>query len=300
MLRETTSRRKALLAFASCLVSLLVACGDDAAAGAKKLRFTAIPDRDETLLREKFAPVVAHLSRELGVEVEYVHATRYEDAVELFKTGDVHLAWFGGLTGVQVRHAVAGARAIAQGASDPQFHTYFIAHKDTGLSRSDDFPMGLKGRRFTFGAQLSTSGRLMPEHFIRKFAGISPEEFFGAENSYSINHPATIKLVAAGTVEAGAVNYVEYDKQVEAGTVDSSVCKIIWKTPPYPDYNFTAHPVLEEMFGQGFIDRLQAALISITDPEMLGAFQREALMAASNADFAAIERLARELGFIRG
>ena len=122
------------------------------------LHFSAIPDQDETRLREKFAPVARYLSEQLGVPVEYVHATKYSDAVDLFKNGDVLLAWFGGLSGVQARHAVEGARAIAQGAEDPNFYSYFIAHRDTGIERSDAFPGAIAGRRFTFGSMGSTSG----------------------------------------------------------------------------------------------------------------------------------------------
>ena len=93
------------------------------------LRFSAIPDQNETRLREKFAPVAAYLSHALGVPVVYVHATKYSDSVDLFKNGDIQLAWFGGLTGVQARHAVKGSRAIAQGAEDPAFFSYFVARR---------------------------------------------------------------------------------------------------------------------------------------------------------------------------
>src|SRR5690606_31939229 len=77
------------------------------------LVFSAIPDQDETRLREKYAPVAAYLSEKLGMPVEYLHASSYADTVEQFKNGDVQLAWFGGLSGVQARKAVPGAVAIA-------------------------------------------------------------------------------------------------------------------------------------------------------------------------------------------
>ena len=147
---------------------------------APTLRFSAIPDQDETRLREKFAPVAGYLSEALGVPVEYVHSTKYSDSVDLFKNGDIQLAWFGGLTGVQARHAVSGARAIAQGVEDPEFYSYFIAHKDAGIEKSDDYPSAIAGKRFTFGSMGSTSGRLMPESFIRQNSGKSPEEVFAA------------------------------------------------------------------------------------------------------------------------
>lgn len=291
-----------------CLLAVLglglAACGGDAADqsgdGAKPtLKFTAIPGEDPTRMREKFAPVATYLSKELGVPVEYVHATKYSASVEMFRNGDVMLAWFGGLTGVQARELVKGARAIAQGVEDPKYHSYFIAHKDAGVEKSDDFPMGIAGKSFTFGSKSSTSGRLMPEHFIRMNTGKSPKEFLGAAPAFSNSHDKTCEQVESGAVQVGAVSYTTYDRRVKEGATDPSVCKIIWKTPDYPDYNFTAHPQLDETYGAGFTDKLQKALLAMKGDALLGGFQRSGMIPAKNEDFAAILALAKKLDLLR-
>jgi phosphonate transport system substrate-binding protein len=289
-------RSIALFALFAALVS---ACAESKASAAV-LRFTAIPDTNTTELTEKFEPVADYLSKALGVEVEYVPVASYAASIETFKSGDVQLAWFGGLTGVQARAAVPGSRAIAQGKSDPVFKSYFVANESTGLEKKDAFPMELAGRSFTFGADQSTSGRLMPEYFIRQNTGKSPQEFFGTENQYSGGHDKTAKLVEAGTFQAGAINFETYDRMVEEGKLDPAKCKIIWVSPTYADYNWTAHPSLDETFGAGFIDRLGQALVAMKDPDLLRAVDRpDGLIPASNADFQAIHELAVELGFLR-
>jgi phosphonate transport system substrate-binding protein len=290
-----------LCALALPALALFSACGSKAEAGqAALLRFTAIPDDNTTELREKFKPLAAWLSEQLDVPVEYVPTASYVASVEAFKNGDVQLAWFGGLTGVQARAAVPGARAIAQGKVDPTFKSYFIAHRDTGLERSDEFPMALEGLSFTFGSDNSTSGRLMPEAFIREHTGRSPREFFGAQNHYSGSHDKTAMLVQSGTFQAGALNYKTYDGMVADGEIDPAVCRIVWVTPEYADYNFTAHPSLDETYGAGFTEKLKRTLISIERPELLAAVSRpEGLIEATNEDFAAIEVLSAELGFVR-
>jgi phosphonate transport system substrate-binding protein len=101
-----------------------------------ELRFSAIPDQNSTELEEKYGLLARHLAGVLGVEVRYVPSSDYSASVESFVNGDVQLAWFGGLTGVRARAAVEGARAIAQGAVDPHFRTYFIAHVDAGVEPS--------------------------------------------------------------------------------------------------------------------------------------------------------------------
>lgn len=263
------------------------------------VRFTAIPDQNTTELVEKFAPLAAHLSAELGVAFEYLPARDYQASVEMFKNGDAHLAWFGGLTGVQARQAVEGARAIAQGDADPNYYSYFIAHRDTGLAPVEDFPAEIGELRFTFGSESSTSGRLMPEFFIRQSTGKGPEEFFSEPVGFSGSHDKTVELVESGQYQAGAVNYKVYDKRVAAGQTDPDVVRVIWQTPFYADYNWTAHPELELLFGVGFTERLQRALVSIEDPALLAALPRERLISADNSQFEGIHQVALELGMIR-
>lgn len=285
-----------------CLMWLAICtigCDDSDQSAEPVLRFSAIPDQNSTELQEKFGALANYLSEALGVKVQYTPANDYKSSVERFKNGDIQLAWFGGLTGVQARRAVHGARAIVQGEEDPVFFSYFIAHEDTEIKYSDEFPREISKFTFTFGSASSTSGRLMPEYFIRRYTNRSPSELFEVRPSFSGDHDKTVELVEAGQVQVGAVNYMVYDKRVAAGTTDPNVCKIIWKTPQYADYNFTAHPVLDRMFGNGFIEKLQAVLIAVDDPKLLLAFPRNALIKATNEDFEAIEQVAEVLGFLR-
>lgn len=263
------------------------------------MRFTAIPDQNTTELTEKFQPLARYLSDGLGVAVEYVPAHDYQATVEMFKNGDVHLAWFGGLTGVQARHAVKGARAIAQGEVDPNYYSYFIAHESTGLERSEEFPSAIAELKFTFGAASSTSGRLMPEYFITSAVGKSPQEFFRHPVGFSGSHDKTVELVESGQYEVGVVNYKVYERRVAEGKTDPDVCRILWQTPTYADYNWTAHPTIEEVFGPGFADDLQQALTSIDDPRLLSALPRNRLVPARNEEFEGIREVAVKLGMVR-
>lgn len=284
---------------ALCLVMIFLAsCGGGGDTG-KTLRYTAIPDQNTTELQQKFAPLTAHLSDVLGVAVEYVPSRDYQASVEMFRAGDIQLAWFGGLTGVQARAAVPGARAIAQGEVDPQYFSYFIAHQETGLEKSDSFPEGMADYPFTFGSESSTSGRLMPEFFIKENTGKEPADFFTKGFSFSGSHDKTVAMVESGRFPCGVVNYKVYEKRVAQGKTDPALCKVIWKTPTYADYNFTAHPDLEVLFGEGFTGKLQNALTAIDDEKILSALPRKKLIKARNEEFEGIAKAARELGMVR-
>lgn len=272
-----------------------------ASGGGKTLRFSAIPNQNSTELKAKFDPIAAHLSSVLGVPVEFVPSSDYKASVDMFKNGQIQLAWFGGVTGVQARAAVPGAQAIVQGKEDTAFQSFFIAHQDAGLEPSETFPAALSGLKFAFGAETSTSGRVMPSWFIKQQTGKAESEFFAEKPIFSGSHDKTCELVEAGQVQAGVVDYTVYNKRVAAGTTKADVCRVVWKTPTFPDYNFTAHPALDADFGAGFTAKLKTALIGMTTakPELLKAFPREALIEAKNSDYAPVEEVCRQLGLVR-
>ena len=280
----------------------LVACGSESAPGSDGadgadpvFRFSAIPDEKPTEQRARFAPVVEYLAEKLGVKVEYVPVNKYSASVQAFKNGDVQAAWFGGLSGVQARLGVPGSMAIAQGDADPNYFSYFIAHKDSGLKPGEEFPADLKGKKFTFGSEGSTSGRLMPEYFIRQMGGAAPKEFFG-EVGFSGNHPATIAAVNSGAFHAGALSYKTYDK---AKPEDKANTFVLWKTPFYADYNFSVHGDLDKTFGDGFTEKLKAAWLAMPGDLCEKSFSRGKMIPAKNDDFSKIEETARELDLAR-
>jgi phosphonate transport system substrate-binding protein len=274
----------------------------------KVVRFTGIPTANTTDLEAKYKPLSKYLTDKLGVPFEYVPSADYNASVDGFVNGDLQLAWFGGLTGLRARQRVEGAAVIACGKIDREFKSLFVANAATGLKEAREFPLALKGKKFTFGSDSSTSGRLMPEYFIRKNTKLSPKEFFGAENHYSGGHDKTAKLVEAGTFDAGAMDFKQFEKMVaefrkdprsEKG-LDPAKVVVIWTTPTYVDYHFTAHPKLDTQFGAGFTRKLQQALVEIKDESLLKALDRpEGLIEATNADFDVLTGVAKEIGLLR-
>ena len=282
---------------AAAAVLALPALPVSQAVAADKFVFTAIPDQDESALRKRFDKVAKYLSSTLGKEVEYVPVKSYAAAVTAFRNNQVQLAWFGGLSGVRARGLVDGSKAIAQGKADPFFETYFIANVSTGLKLSKDFPKEIAGKTFTFGSKGSTSGRLMPEYHIRKAFGKKPDQVF-SRVGFSGNHSRTVALVQSGAYEVGATNFKVWKKGIKNGTIDPKKVRVIWKTPGYPDYNWSIRGDVNKSFGQGFAGKVQAALLSMNDPDLLSSFPRESFIPAQNSDYAPIKDTAKEIGLI--
>jgi phosphonate transport system substrate-binding protein len=278
------------------LSAALALAAAPAAAQTKTFVFTAIPDQDETRLVERFTKVADYLQQKLGMPVKYLPVKSYPAAVTAFTNNQVQLAWFGGFTGVQARRAVPGSEAIAQGAEDVAFRSYVIANVKTGLQPSKAFPKEIAGKSFTFGARASTSGRLMPEFFLRQgFGGKSPEEVF-SRIGFSGDHSRTIQLVQSGAYEVGVLDYSVWEFEKRAGKIDESQVKVIWETPTYPDYNWTVRGDVDSTFGAGFKDKLAMAILAIDDPVVLAYFARSKFIPAKNGDYAPIEEVAKTSG----
>lgn len=278
-----------LTALAALLVSLNIS--------AATFTFTAIPDQDESRLQERFGKVAAYLEQELGTNVKYVPVKSYAAAVTAFRNNQVQLAWFGGLSGVQARERVSGSEAIAQGYEDQFFKTYFIAHSSTGLEKSERFPAEISGKTFTFGSKGSTSGRLMPEFYIRQHLAKSPDAIF-SRVGFSDDHSKTLALVQAGAYQVGALNYKVWDQAVAEGLVDPKAVRVIWETPAYPDYQWSIRGDVNKQWGKDFKAKVKAALLNLNDKDLLNAFPRQSFVDASNKDYESIKATAVAIGLM--
>ena len=303
--------KKFLVSGALLLLLPLTACSPstsgNSGTGAKEVKpliTGAIPDQDPEKLQRQYTKLASYLQKELNVPVEYKPVTDYTAAVTAFKVGDLDLVWFGGLTGVQARLQVPGAEAIAQRDVDEKFHSVFIANKKTNLKPFKDTAdlKQLKARTFTFGSESSTSGRLMPQHFLQQ-AGVNLTDFKG-QAGFSGDHDKTIKLVEAGTYEVGALNEKVWQKRVNAKEVDLNKVEVLWRTPAYYDYHWVLNPQVKQRYGEDFGKKVQNALFKL-DPkvpeqkEILDLLQAEKFIPTKNENYAQIEKIGREIGKIK-
>ena len=198
-------------------------------------KVTAIPDEAPTELARKAAPLVMFLEKTLGVKVEFTPVTDYAASVEALANKQIDLAWYGGFTFVQANVRSGGkAVPLVQREEDEKFRSVFITSDPTIKTLAD-----LKGKNVSFGSQSSTSGHLMPRSFLLQ-ANIDPDKDF-KRVAYSGAHDAPIAAVAAGKVEAGALNISVWEKFVADGKVDTNKVKVFYTTPGYFDYNWTVH-----------------------------------------------------------
>ena len=309
-------RTRAALVLFTLFALVLVACGDTTTAPEARsvptqaldpnrtLKISAIPDQDPAKLVTINQSLATYLAAKLGVRVEFVPVTDYAASVSLFKTGDLDMVFFGGLTGVQARLQTPGAVLLAQRDIDDAFQSVFIANSASGIQPITDVRQlnALKAKRFTFGSESSTSGRLMPEFFLDQ-AGLSSDGDFTGPPGYSGSHDKTIDLVQSGTYDAGALNLQVWKTRKDKGTVDLTKVSEVFTTPTYHDYHWMAGPRTNERFGAGFTDSLTSALMSldVSDPEqakLLGLYGAKKILPTKVENYREIEQIGRKLKLI--
>lgn len=260
------------------------------------LFIAGIPDQNASTLARRYELLTDYLEAELGIDVEYVPTIDYAATVTGFKQDDIQMAWFGGFTGVQARIAVPDSEAIEQRPIDTEFHSKFIVQADLDVGSLKD----LKGLTFTFGSESSTSGHVMPRHFLLQ-AGVDPDKDFKGLPNFSGSHDTTWKLVESGAFQAGVLNESVWEKAVSDGRVDTDKVRVLETTPPYFDYNWTIRGDVDDTYGAGFVERVKMALLRMgrKQPDVLQElFSSPEFIESENGNYNAIKNVAISLGFV--
>jgi phosphonate transport system substrate-binding protein len=292
---------------------LLSACGKDSASARKdskvdakstapaatvtSLRFSGIPDADKQKLTQQYAAVATWLSAKLGMPVEYVHAPDYNGAVTSLAANKIDMAWLGGVTAVEAEQVTKGQTIyIAARDTDLKFKSYFVANRSRiedgrfqevadrnsqPLSNLAAMKPAFKLSTFTFGAKGSTSGHVMPRHFLElPEVGIDPEKDFAAPAGYQLQggHSATLAAVASGAFDTGVLNYTSWE---QATAELKAQAPVIYVTPEYVDYCMVGH----QRLGTELCNKLRDAFTSLdasnaADKAVLDAFGASRFVAA--------------------
>lgn len=325
VLAKATALATALIATLALGVSACTSSSSSSPSPSAVIVIGGIPDQDVSTLEQRFGDLAEYLTQYFAdlssgtdpadgsnlanppppIKFRYQPSSDYAAIVTAFTNGDIQLGWFGGLTGTQARTELPQANAIAQRAQDAEFRSVWIVRSDLDATTLAD----LAGRSFTFGSEISTSGRLMPQHFLAE-QGLDIDQLFSVY-SFSGSHDNTWQLVDAGTYDAGVLNKSVWDSAVAEGKVDVGRVRVLEVTPPYYDYHWLAHPDIDRTHGPGTTAHITRALLGLDDRaggggggdqlarQVLDGFLAQQFIATDNANYAQIEAVARQLDLLR-
>ncbi len=284
-----------VLVFLPLLILNLSACSKQDNQGRDTidvLRIGILPDENEETLLKRYTPFFEYISEKLNIPYALKIPDSYSELLFQFEQGNIDLAYFGGFTFIKA-HRSAKAVPLVMRDIDINFTSYFISAPKSHLKKIKEF----KGKSFSFGSNLSTSGHLMPRFYLKE-QEISPESFF-SKVVYSGSHDKTAYWVRDGIVDLGVSNSKVIDKMLLDGRLNHTDIHIIWETPPYPDYVWA----LQSDFSPAMQAKIRDIFLSLNPSDnfhalILSGMDTGGFLPASTEDFKVLEKTANEAGLL--
>ncbi|MHC4994448.1 MAG: phosphate/phosphite/phosphonate ABC transporter substrate-binding protein [Planctomycetota bacterium] len=284
-----------ILGLACCCVGALALSGCErppARSSLVVLRVGVLPDEEPSVLEARLQILMAYLRAELDVPCRLSIPDSYEQLVSLFMRGEIDLAYLGGYTYIASRRSIGAIPLVAR-KRDLDFTSYFLVRTDHPARGLKD----LSGLSLAFGSKMSTSGHLMPRFYLERNE-LHPEAFFESVR-YSGAHDATAYLVRDGAVEVGAANASVIDSMFRDGRLLKREVRVLWETPPYPNYTWAAHPDLD----RATLDAVRDAFLKLSTDHpdhaaVLGALDASYYLPVEPGAFQDLEQTAIQLGLL--
>jgi phosphonate transport system substrate-binding protein len=183
----------------------------------------------------------------LGVPTKLFAPADYNGVIEGLLGGNLDMAWLGasGYAKVFLTDPEAVEPVLVKVNNDGSYGYYSIgfARVDSEINSLED----MKGKTFGFGDPNSTSGYLIPSIEIPKLGySMKPGEYF-SDVVFTGGHEQTIVAVFNGDIAAGVTwadglgewedgyNSGALRKATDAGLVDMTEIKEIWRSPVIPE-----------------------------------------------------------------
>src|SRR5581483_6153946 len=156
---------------------------------------------------ETFIPLQEYLKKKLKRPVRLVFTAGYQDLLDQFGQGKIDII-FGGPYTFWLAQKNYGAKPLVmrqiEGKSD--YKVFIFAKEGSGINELND----LKGKRFAFTDELSTSGYLVPRVMLHE-AGIPDPNLFFSKIKFKGNYNDIVEAVLQGEVDAAATASFQYE-----------------------------------------------------------------------------------------
>ena len=197
------------------------------------LNVAMIPSRSSEDQAQKRRRLADYLQKQLGLPVNIQITEDYETTIDLLVNGQIEMAFLGGFAYVKAKQRNPNLEPIVapieEGTGRPWYNSVMVTSTHNEIDSVED----LKGSRFSFVSESSTSGFLAPyAHF--KEMGIEPEEDFVSIH-YAGSHNKNIDALVAGKVDAISVNKPTYLEAQQSGKLPVDQYTAIWESDPIPN-----------------------------------------------------------------
>jgi len=262
----------------------------------KELRVVFIAYENPTQLVEDVRPVVAYLTKQLGIPVKHFVATDYAGVVEALRARRADMGFMGPLQYVMA-HQQAGAYPILGELYNgkPSYVSRIYVRKASGIRTLAD----LRGKTIAFTDPLSSSGYMYPLDLFKR-AGLvqnadSANRFF-RRVYFAGGDEQALRAVLNGFADAAGIGQYAITLLPQP---EREKLTTIAQTPPMPSHCV----VVRRELNPQTVASLQSALFALNkgpNRKLLAKlYNVDGYVKVTHATYADVERVAREYGFAR-
>lgn len=217
-------------------------CGDDASTTnigtedkpVRELNFGFVSTESTAGLKTGFDPFLEEMSKQLGVPVRAYFAPDYAGIIEGMRFGKIDVAWFGNKSAMEAVDRANGEifAHTTQKDGTAGYWSVIIVQADSDLENIDDVIERKADLNFGNGDPHSTSGYLIPMHYLWAPRGVDPEVEF--KRMVNANHETNLLAVANGQVDVATNNTMNLAKFRTNNPDMADKVRVIWKSPKIP------------------------------------------------------------------
>lgn len=248
-----------------CYCSMAVAADTEP----KVLTFGVVPQQAASTLAKGWAPVLAELSQNAKLELQFATAPDIPTFEMRLANGEYDIAYMNPYH-FTVFHASPGYIAVAK-EQDKYLKGLIVVRKDSPISELTE----LDGKLLAFPAPAAFAASVMPRAIL-KLQGIEHD------TKYVGSHDSVYLAVAQGLVDAGG-GVGRTFKNMDSNVTEQ--LKVLWRTPGYTPHAIAAHPRVSKELREVLLAQLQALSTTSKGRSLLDGLGFKAMEAAQSSDW---------------
>jgi len=260
-------------------------------------RIGLIPEHNIFTQKKRYEPLLAYLSRELGVELEGVILPRYGNILENFNKLQLDGAFFGSFTGAMAIKTL-GVEPLARpryvnGASS--YYGLVFVRKGSNIRTAED----MRNKRLVFVDLATTAGYLLPVSYFKSLGITDYTQWFG-EYYFSGTHEDAIKDVLAGAADIGAAKNTVFYRMAEANPGITQGLEILATSPRVPANGLALDKDIPQDVKQAFLEKLLTMHQKSEGREVLAGLQIDRFITTTVKDYQPVLDYAADIGIDLG
>jgi phosphonate transport system substrate-binding protein len=222
------------LACCLCLLLGVVLLPVRPALARDSLGFGLIATFSPNALLDQWQPLLDDMAAALGVPVTPRLYDDYAGVIWAMAAGHVQVAWLGNKSAIEAVDRAGGEVACQAVEVDgrTEYNALLIARADSGLCTVDDVFARAGELTYGDGDVNSTSGHVIPGHFLFAPRGVEPRAVF--RRVVQNNHEDNFLGVAEGRLDVATGNTINLAGSMARHPEAAPAVTVVWTSPPIP------------------------------------------------------------------